>query len=261
MAFLTNFNDHLPPRGLESRGAIVKAFLEPLPGAAPQVLDFLSSLLASDKIRKAGGFSLMCGFANGLLAIVSNRTSHACVFNAAAENEKVTLALSNAAFGDKSWAKVTAGESLMDTDIDVSFASAESEEDFINRLFDLLNKNDFKGRRSFSAFNEDMVAQLQASIFIPLLWVEAPVQKNKGQCIDLHRTSTTLADQESAHSPAMCGLYGTTQQTIILFGRDNQVKFVERTLFNSDGRTLSLDERDQVFEFSIEACALQNSKN
>lgn len=239
----------------------MKAFLEPLPGAVPQISDFLSSLLASEKSREAGGFSLMCGFANGLLAIASNRTSHVHMLNPASDCEKVTVALSNVAFGDRSWAKVAAGERLMDATIDVSSAAAESQEDFINRLFDLLSKNDFKGRRWFSSFNEDMIAQLQASIFIPLLWVDVPLQNSKDQCINLHHTSTAFVDQECAQSPATSGLYGTTQQTIILFGRDNQVKFVERTLFSPDGTALSVDERDQVFHFSIEACSSQNSKN
>ena len=51
--------------------------------------------------------------------------------------------------------------------------------------------------------------------------------------------------------PALSGVYGMMQQTVLLVDRVGGVKYVERTPFDGDARPVPLGKGDRVFEFVI----------
>jgi uncharacterized protein with NRDE domain len=61
-----------------------------------------------------------------------------------------------------------------------------------------------------------------------------------------------IPDHNNVQVRPEAGGYGTQKQTVILVNQNGSVKYVERTLYNQQGKSIPQKERDKVFEFEIE---------
>jgi len=246
-----------------SRGAIVNSFLTTDPTRTIQEwLKQIADQDGSDNFSAVGGFSLLCGtirnrdIGNGkTLAILSNRTNTTVLatdvdgsktthVNHEKHQERkgddlywlksqnkltvpLTLGLSNSLHHDP-WPKVHVGlgdlESLIKMD-----TSSEDEPKLIEALFKILSKDNMPAVAKGSSI-EAYYAALTQSVFIPKFVSSPP--------------------DASQHKPAK--IYGTTQQSIILVDINGHVTYVERTLYDEKGKSMSPSTRDIKVNFQIE---------
>lgn len=152
VAVLTNYRENTSDQasGVHSRGAIVNSWLTDTPGRRVKTEDFVRDLVSSDTLHTVGGFSLVCGYVNEPLAIVSNRSSDLeHVAWVAGENEsQQTRGLSNTSFGDRSWPKILDGEKLMEEAISAHAETGEEEDALIGRLLGVLSTDTLPDRKS-----------------------------------------------------------------------------------------------------------------
>lgn len=246
IAVLTNFKEDGPsPRGKVSRGAIIRAFLTK-PHASTRA--FVTEMVASGVSRDAGGFSLVCGNVGESLAVISNRASTEADIPWIHTDTAQTVGLSNAAFADHGWKKVTNGERLLGEAIRDSTESGESEDDFIQRLIKLLS-TDTLPRIEGGGDLEAYIPQLRNTIFVPVI----------GRQTDLHADEIAAAAKEervtivtSSHQLGVDGLYGTQKHTVVLADHAGNVRYFERTLYDCSSRPVPVGQGDLNFSFQIE---------
>ena len=124
VAVLTNYREEQPQQavGAQSRGLIVNSWLtSPSPSGTEaeqppkqSTRGFVDGVIRSITATKVGGFSLVCGYVNEPLAVVSNRSHDLEQVSWVAAERGQTLGLSNTSFDDRSWPKIVDGERLMD---------------------------------------------------------------------------------------------------------------------------------------------------
>nr|GFD53388.1 hypothetical protein [Tanacetum cinerariifolium] len=95
-------------QGARSRGLIPNAWLKSKPDSTQTSADFARQMIEEDGVQGVGGFSLCYGFAQDVakgegLVIVSNRTPDVDGVIHLLRKKGETTALSNAAYGDKTW--------------------------------------------------------------------------------------------------------------------------------------------------------------
>lgn len=243
LAVLTNFREegHLI-QGAISRSAMVNAYLTHTPEQPNDTEEFVKRLLQAEDLKGVGGFSLVCGQISKPLAVISNRTPSAEGVKWIAEKRNETVGLSNAAFGDRSWPKVLEGESLLSWAISESLTKGESKENFVERLMSLLSVDTLPKKEAGQGW-DTFVKELRKSIFIPAVC---------GEGNDDMRADDVAAAKSNEHMRGLSGIYGTRQQTVALIGHQGQVSFIERTLYDNEGREVPNRERDRWFEFGIE---------
>ncbi|GAB7348905.1 hypothetical protein MBLNU459_g7597t1 [Dothideomycetes sp. NU459] len=250
IAVLTNFREHEQPfTGLKSRGAIVNSFLSTPPNSAETTEEFAKRLVEEVGVSDAGGFSLAFGrlapFDNKSrrqgLAIVSNRTPDVAGITWIAEKPDMIHGLSNSHYGDLSWPKVVHGEKLVREVVQSHHRHDTGKEALIDALLEVLSSDTLPGRQSGEGW-DTYIGQLRNSIFIPRIGGESV----EDQPADEVAAATT--DRPATASSQ--GTYGTQKQTVILVDRDGHVTFVEKTLYDQDGKPL--DDNKSIFEFDIE---------
>ena len=258
IAVLTNYRDDSSKAvGLRSRGSIVNEFLEARVDDGDVDEDGMSAtkkyvedLVSGGDAQQAGGFSLACGTVKGPLAVVSNRVSATEGIEWIAKEKGETVALSNTAFGDRSWPKITNGEELLKEAIHASVKLGESEDELIWRLLELLS-TDTLPRLSEGESMERYIDLLRQSIFIPAIGrPETPQRGDHEVCSSNgHEKAPVVPDGDL--SSYMRGPYGTQTQTVILVGKSGRVKFFERTLYDDNARAVPIGEGDRVYEFLV----------
>jgi uncharacterized protein with NRDE domain len=240
IAVLTNYREAAPV-GVCSRGAIVNSFLTMPPECDKCTRQFVVDMIESNTAKKAGGFSLVCGKVGEPLAIVSNRMSHVDGITWIAKEKGETVGLSNTVFGDRSWAKITEGERLMNAAINAHVEKGEDEVTLIARLLGVLS-TDALPRSAVKGSREVYEPLLKDSIFIPLI---------AGEEDAAHMTSKK--DEAAPDMMAyMHGRYGTQKQTVLLVSHDGRVKYFERTLYDHNAKAIPIGQGDRTFEFTIE---------
>lgn len=314
IAVLTNFREKNVQNtasivGRISRGEIVGRYLTmdksiPLQEYAETLRGKDGPLVGSE----AGGFTLVFGDMRKPLAVVSNRPSdyevldngdiintHAMkeisASDAGTENHSgdsadvkwigeggcETIALSNVAFGDRSWPKVVLGESMMKAAIEKSIDSNDSEKTLIQRLLTVLTHDTLprlQGNQGFHAYMD----QLKESIYIPTIGDigvaegrenERPPSSEALQSSDMPSETATLHTNEDVSPDGPCkiepsspdkrqsmsycqGSYGTQTQTIVLVHKTGRVTYFERTLYDQEAKAIPIGQGDQVFTFDIE---------
>ncbi|RLV95217.1 Uncharacterized protein JA1_001298 [Spathaspora sp. JA1] len=212
-------------------------------------LDYLCSSESDDEWRenlekvhldKIGGFTLLYGQLKlnpetakiDHLHIVSNRGEHGKVFQSnGLKNKddisyKPTFGLSNSLYNEP-WKKVEIGEGLLDKLIDESIDHGYSQEELVDKCFELLSYDTYDRNIIDSKDFEKKIVALRDSVFIPPL-IRAGVQRN---CL------------------AVGKYYGTRTQTIILLDKTGHLNYYEKNIHNSD----DLVEEDMVahYKFSI----------
>ena len=259
IAVLTNFHEGGEVKQeARSRGTMVNAFLTQSPENPENTIEFVESLFEGEGVKGVGGFSLLCGRAGRPLAIVSNRTPSVDGLTWVGGLPGETVGLSNAAFGDRSWPKVLSGEELMSSAIAKSRACKDSKPELVERLMHVLSVDTIPKRQEGQGWI-GYVKELRKSIFIPAIGGEGVDGASADQVAAANTDGPVHVDkaEKSKHEAGLSGRYGTQKQTVVLVDHQGHVTFVERTLYDEEGRELAHDERDRVFEFDIEAWEAQ----
>ncbi|KIX02233.1 uncharacterized protein Z518_08172 [Rhinocladiella mackenziei CBS 650.93] len=266
IAVLTNYReDTTPPPSAISRGAIIRKFLAESVGP---VEDFVKNVVNTGLAKDAGGFSLACGNIGEKLAVISNRAQDQSQVPWIAGDTVQTVGLSNAAFSDRSWKKVTLGEELMLNAIRDSVEKNETEDQLIQRFLDLLSYDTLpREGHDDDAGLEAYIPRLRDSIFVPTLGrkdmtglTEDEMRTaRKHEKIDIIGHNTPIRHHSppnhvptQAHPLGVSGLYGTQKQTIVLTDKDMNVRFFERTLFDEDSEPIPPGKGDIDVRFKIE---------
>lgn len=250
VAVLTNFREHGQNiSGLKSRGGIVNSFLQTPLDKQETTEQFAKRLVEDEGVSDVGGFSLAFGDLREIvggkkrsgLAIVSNRTPDVHGVTWIAEKPGETHGLSNSHYGDLSWPKVVHGEQLLKQAIHSNVSRDAGKEDLIARLFDILVVDTLPKRRKGEDW-ETYINQLRNSIFIPRI----------GAATDEQDPAESIAAADSEKKVAASdGGYGTQKQTVLLVHQNGHVTFVEKTLYDEQGKPFG-DEEISRFEYDIE---------
>lgn len=266
IAVLTNYReDTTPPTSAVSRGAIIKKFLSEDIGL---VEDFVKKVVDTGVAKDAGGFSLVCGQIGEKLAVISNRAEDQSQVPWIAGDVVQTVGLSNAAFSDRSWKKVTLGEELMLNTIRQSVEQGEAEDQLIQRFLDLLSHETLpREGHSEEAGLEAYIQDLRHTIYVPTLGRKDMTglsddeirAARKHEKVDIvghntpvrHHSPSTHPTSTKAHPLGVSGLYGTQKQTIVLADKNMNVRFFERTLFDEHSNRIPAGEADVDVRFKI----------
>ncbi|KAJ5890004.1 hypothetical protein N7504_010814 [Penicillium tannophilum] len=257
LAVLTNYREDKACQaiGQYSRGVIVNNWLTSAPNERHTTHSFVQSMVASEEAKQVGGFSLVCGYLNEPLAVVSNRSSDMDQIAWVAAKKNQTRGLSNTAFNDRSWPKIINGEKLMDSAIQSHAQAQEDEDALIERLLQVLSTDTLPRLPGDEANSIDTYVQhLRKSIFVPVI----------GKKDDINRVAEETAAaqvEDEVNKPPTNGAlgpdynsgpYGTQKQTVLLAQRDGRVRYFERTLWDRNVRAVPTGQGDRSFEFHIE---------
>jgi uncharacterized protein with NRDE domain len=251
-AVLTNYReeDMAIVQGARSRGLIPNAWLKTKPEDTKSSEEFARQMIEEDGVEGVGGFSLCYGFVQDVvkhakgLVIVSNRTPNVEGVVHLLQRKDETVALSNAAYGDRTWPKVVNGEKWTEAAIKESVAANETREELVDRLLGVLSVDTMPRQKDNEEW--DMyLTQLRHSVFIPAIGRDH---------LELHKMpSHEVGDVVKNRAPdATSGCYGTGKQAVILVDKQGKAFYLERTLFDSDAQPIAKGEGDRVFEFQIE---------
>jgi len=253
VAVLTNFrveNEDMI-EGARSRGLIPNAWLKSDPKAKETTQQFAKRLVEEDGVRGVGGFSLCYGFAQDVvkrknqgLAIVSNSTPDVDGLIHLAGSPNETYALSNAAYGDRSWPKVINGEKWTKAAIQASVEQNESREQLLERLLAVLS-TDTMPRQKENEEWDMYLNQLRHSIFIPAI--------GRDQLEELNMPAHQVGDVVKHKAiDATTGCYGTQKQIVIMVDKQGKMFYTERTLYDREAKPIENGKGDRAFEFQIE---------
>ena len=233
---------------------MVNAFLMQDQHSTEDTASFARNLVEGEGVTGVGGFSLVCGRVGQPLAIISNRTPSVEGLTWIAQQKGETVGLSNAAFDDRSWPKVTYGEALMRSAIVRSVERNDDKESLVEELMQLLSTDTLNRRRKGEGWNS-YVRALTMSIFIPVVGGDGMDHMHSDE-MAAGKTDEQVQVQQPMDQPkvpnGLGGLYGTQKQTVVLVDHYGHVTFVERTLYNAAAQPVNEVERDRWFEFDTE---------
>jgi uncharacterized protein with NRDE domain len=252
VAVLTNYReqDASIVQGARSRGLIPVAWLKSDPAAKESTEEFAKRMIEDDGVQGVGGFSVCYGFIQDVvkkrkgLAIISNRTPNVRGVARLLSHEGETHALSNAAYGDRSWPKVVNGEAWTQKTIEESVAANETRDQLVQRLLGVLSTDTMPRKKENEGW--DMyLNQLRHSIFVPALGRDH---------LDEHNMPADEVDDLVKHKAvdAISGCYGTQKNVVMLVDKDGKAFYLERTLYDGDAQPIEKGKGDRAFEFQIE---------
>lgn len=260
IAVLTNYREEGEAIiiGARSRGLIPNAWLKSDPAKKESTEEFARRMIEEDGVKGVGGFSLCYGFVQDVikgseekgdghwsgLAIVSNRTPDVQDVARLLGKKGETHALSNAAYGDRSWPKVVNGEAWTEKAIKESVAANESREQLVQRLLDVLT-TDTMPRQKENEEWDMYLNQLRHSIFVPAIGRDHLEEHN----MPAHEIGDVVKQKAT---DATSGCYGTQKNIVMLVDKEGKAFYLERTLFDHDAKPIEKGKGDRVFEFQIE---------
>ena len=254
IAILTNFReDGVVPLEGKSRGAMVNAFLTEPAGSAGTTQSFIEDLVEGGGLEGVGGFSLVCGKIGEPLAVISNRTPDVEGITWIAKKEE-TVGLSNAAFAERSWPKVLRGEELLASAIDANIKDMAPQASLREKLFSLLSDDTLPKRPTGMGWHS-YVKELANSIFIPPIGGEGADHLSSEDITAATSDQAMNVENQAAKAKTgdiQSGIYATQKQTVVIVDHAGKVTFVERTLYDENGRPVAEAERDRRFDFLIE---------
>lgn len=252
IAVLTNYREEGEAiiEGARSRGLIPNAWLKSDPAANETSEAFAKRMIEEDGVKGVGGFSLCYGLVQdvvkqkGGLAIVSNRTPDVKGVIRLLGQQNETHALSNAAYGDRTWPKVVNGEDWTKSAIRESVAAGETREQLVQRLLALLS-TDTMPRQKENEEWDMYLNQLRHSIFVPSIGRDH---------LDEHKMPAHEIGDVVKHKAvdATSGCYGTQKNIVVLVDKEGKAYYLERTLYDGDAKAIDLGKGDRAFEFQIE---------
>jgi uncharacterized protein with NRDE domain len=256
VAVLTNYREEGEAiiEGARSRGLIPNAWLKSDPAAKETANEFARRMIEEDGVKGVGGFSLCYGFVQDVvktakgegsgLVIVSNRTPDVQGVIRLLGGEGETHALSNAAYGDRSWPKVVNGEAWTQKAIKESVAANETRDQLVQRLIKLLT-TDTMPRQKENEEWDMYLNQLRHSIFVPSIGRDH---------LDEHKMPAheigDVVKQKAVDATSGC--YGTQKNIVMLVDKEGKAYYLERTLYDRDAKPIKSGEGDREFEFQIE---------
>lgn len=259
LAVLTNYRESSTAKAsaaAQSRGVIVSSWLAAPPDDKRDTKEFVQDTITGIAAKHVGGFSLVCGYVDEPLAIVSNRSANLGEVAWVAGERGQTLGLSNTSFGDRSWPKIIDGEGLMKEAIEahVEAGEGDDEDKLIERLLGVLS-TDTLPRLPEGSSTETYIPNLRKSIFIPAIGAESKKEKAVDEvaaaCVE-DKVKVDDAGKAAANTEYMQGAYGTQKQTVLLVREDGRVRYFERTLYDNDANAIPAGEGDRSFEFMVE---------
>lgn len=202
-------------------------------------------------LKKIGGFSLLYGKLTinpetgkiHHLNILSNRGDQGKVFKSKANSKdiangsidvsddiphKTTFGLSNSLY-NKPWDKVKLGELLLSNLIDESITNNYSQDELIEKCFQLLSHDTYNSKILNSNDFEKKFSELKYSIFIPPL----------------------IRNNYETDSIAVGKYYGTRTQTIILLDKYGNLNYYEKNIHNSDDIDEKIVDITSHYKFNI----------
>lgn len=241
--------------GARSRGLIPNAWLKSDPAAKETTAQFSKRMIEEDGVKGVGGFSLCYGLVQDVIkpgkdgekegmAIVSNRTPDVEGVIHLLRKEGETHALSNAAYGDRSWPKVINGEAWTKKAIEESVAANETRDQLVNRLLDMLC-TDTMPRQKENEEWDMYLNQLRHSVFVPSIGRDH-LEEHK---MPAHEVGDVVKQKAA---DATSGCYGTQKNIVYLVDKQGKAYFFERTLYDGDAKPIEKGKGDRVFEFQIE---------
>lgn len=238
-------------QGARSRGVIPNEWLKSDPKANESPEQFAKRLVEEDGVNGVGGFSLCYGLAQDVikggkkgLAIISNRTPNAEAVIHLAQSRHETHALSNAAYGDRSWPKVVNGEQWTKAAIEESVRGNETRDQLVERLLGVLSTDTMPKQKESEEW--DMyLNQLRHSVFVPAIGRDG-LEENK---MPAHEIGDLVKHRAAS---ATAGCYGTQKQIVILVDKEGKMFYRERTLYDNDAEPIAPGKGDRTFEFQIE---------
>lgn len=255
VAVLTNYReeDSTIVEGARSRGLIPNAWLKFDPSAKESTEAFAKHMIEEDGVQGVGGFSLCYGFVQDVikssdkatgLAIVSNRTPDVNGVIRLLRQKGETHALSNAAYGDRSWPKVINGEAWTQAAIKESVVAHETRDQLVDRLLRILT-TDTMPRQKENEEWDMYLNQLRHSIFVPAI--------GRDHLEEHKMPAHEIGDQvKQKAADATSGCYGTQKNIVILVDREGKMFYFERTLFDEEAKPIEVGKGDRTFEFQIE---------
>lgn len=254
LAVLTNYREPSSSQAvaLQSRGVIVNSWLLTPSESKQATRDFVQDVITGITATKVGGFSLVCGYLNEPLAIVSNRSASLEQVAWVATGRGQTRGLSNTSFEDRSWPKILDGERLMEEAIaaHVQAGEDEGEDALIDRLLQVLSR-DTLPRFPDDATTETYIPHLRKSIFVPIIG-QNTAKKASDEAVDPCLQDKAADQKHDQPDPAYTqGAYGTQKQTICLVSHNGRVRYFERTLYDNDVNAIPIGEGDRSFEYTL----------
>lgn len=253
---LTNYREEGEAiiEGARSRGLIPNAWLKSDPAARETSEDFARHMIEEDGVKGVGGFSLCYGFVQDVVKagkgegkgvfIVSNRTPDVEGVIRILGQEGETHALSNAAYGDRSWPKVVNGEAWTQKAIQESVAANETRDQLVRRLLVLLSTDTMPSQKENEEW--DMyLNQLRHSIFVPAIGRDH-LEEHK---MPAHEVGDVVKHKAT---DATSGCYGTQKNIVMLVDRQGKAYYLERTLYDGDAKPIEKGQGDRIFEYQIE---------
>ena len=228
---------------------MVNAFLTRPANSPHGTKEFVQDLVDGEGLKDVGGFSLVCGKVGEPLAVISNRTPDVEGTAWIARDRGETIGLSNAAFGNRSWPKVSKGEALLSSAIEQDLSEQRSQISLIEKLWCILDDDTLPKRPKDYPWSAQ-VQELRKSIFIPVIGGEG-VDLAAGKS-ERHITIENVAKATETKDDAIGGVYGTQKQTVVLVNHQGRVTFIERTLYDGSGKATAGPDRDRAFHFDIE---------
>jgi uncharacterized protein with NRDE domain len=253
IAVLTNYReeDDSLVIGAKSRGLIPNAWLKSPLSDNETTDQFAHRMIEKEGVKGVGGFSLVYGFMQdvvkgerGGLGLISNRTPDAMGVVRLAGRKGETCALSNAAFSDRSWPKVTNGEAWTKDAIAKSIEANETRDQLVERLLDVLH-TDTMPRQKENEEWDMYLNQLRHSIFVPACGKD----DLETQKMPAHEIGD-LVKQKAVS--ATDGCYGTQKSIVVLVDREGKVCYFERTFYDLDAKPIEKGKGDRKFEYQIE---------
>ncbi|KAJ5112341.1 hypothetical protein N7532_000386 [Penicillium argentinense] len=254
VAVLTNYREDTAGEavGQYSRGMIVNSWLTSALHERQTTHDFVSAMVASPEAKKVGGFSLICGYINEPLAIVSNRSSEMGHIAWVAGEKNQTRGLSNTNFDDRTWPKILDGEKLMQHAIEDHIQSGGDENALLERLLGVLSTDTLPRLEGEKQSLDTYINLLRKSLFIPVIGTD----DDKDQAT---KETAAACVEDEVNIPAMnefqnysSGPYGTQKQTVLLAQPSGRVRYFERTLYDDQVNAVPIGQGDRSFEFHIE---------
>ncbi|RMJ26044.1 DUF833 domain protein [Aspergillus sp. HF37] len=258
VAVLTNYREQTADQatGVHSRGAIVNRWLTAPPGQGQGTREFVQELVGSSALNTVGGFSLVCGYVDEPLAIVSNRASDMEHIAWVASEKGQTRGLSNTSFGDRSWPKIPDGERLLDEAVEAHVRAGEDEDEdaLIARLLQVLSTDTLPQIPEHAPAAES-VHLLRKSIFVPVIGAKEESDRAADEipaaCV---QDKTGVRDDKGGEldQAYMSGAYGTQKQTVLLMDATRRVRYFERTLYDNEVNPIPAGKGDRSFEFVVD---------
>ena len=181
--------------------------------------------------------------------MASNRTPESEGIKWIAGEKGETRALSNGAFGDRSWGKVTRGEDLAEGAIREHVDAKGSKDRLIESLFHVL-EDDTLPREKIEGNWDSQVGELRNSVFIPAVVGDFTDADGKAKDSD-EEGPVDKGRKYSAKADGMSGPYATQKQTIILVTHNGNVTFIERNMYDANGRPTKGRRHEKRFEFDV----------